>query len=66
MAMRNASQDLDIGFEPKNMDASILFFGQRWRLATAAGENVELGISSNHYQNSILGTQSDVWVLLDS
>ena len=36
MAMRNASQDLDIGFEPKNMDASILFFGQRWRLATAA------------------------------
>jgi hypothetical protein len=29
MTMRNASRDLDIGFEPKKHGTSHLFFGQR-------------------------------------
>jgi hypothetical protein len=52
-AVRIPAQDLGAGSEPENVEGLNRFFGQGGRIATDAGK-VELDISSNHYQNSIL------------
>ena len=47
-------QDLGTGSEPENLKRLNRFFGHRRSKCERCWTNVELDISSNYYQNSIL------------